>query len=248
MLEGREGEGDRGEHSVLLGHDMTFPGTIAGKACSFLLDTGSSMSILHRSVYETLTGIHLQPTSTKARTASQSDLPLLGRIAAPLQVADQTHIINLYVSEAIDVSCILGLDFLSAVPCVIDLAGKRLVLVSGESVRTISAVRTTVGSAVLGCDVSIPPGAECFVRGHVHNCDYNGDVMLEPNLDVQGVQVVRCVAKIQDGSLPLLIRNVTTDSISLPKHSQVADVEVSFVEEELSLSQSVASSDIESQL
>ena len=222
-----------GEHSVKLNNDMTFSGTIADTACCFLLDTGSSMSIINRSMYEKLSGIILQPTSTKAKTASQSDLPLLGRISVPLQVANQTHIVNLYVSEAIDVPCILGLDFMSAVPCVIDLSGRRLVLVSGESVRSISADCATVGSAVLGCDVSLPPGAECLVRGHVHNCGYDGDVIVEPHIDVPGVQVVRCVAKVQSGSIPLLIRNVTSENISLPKHSQVADLEVSFVEEDL---------------
>ena len=141
--------------------------------------------------------------------------------------------IHLYVSEAIDVPCILGLHFLSAVPCVIDLSARRLVLVSGGNVRSVSADRTTVGSAVLGCDVSLPAGAECFVRGHVHNCQYRGDGIVEPTLDVTGLQVVRCVVKVDDGSVPLLIRNITTESITLPKHSQVAEVEVSFVEEDL---------------
>ena len=204
------------------------------------------MSIINRSVYDKISGIPLQPTSTKAKTASQSDLPLLGRISAPLQVANQTHVVHLYVSEAIDVPCILGLDFFNDVPCVIDLSGRRLVLVSGKGVRTISADRTTVWSAVLGSDVSIPPGAECFVRGHVHNCHYTGAVIVELSMDVPGVQAVRCVAKVQDGSVPLLIRNITTESISLPKHSQVAEVEVSFVEEDLPQTEGPLSHDVES--
>ena len=81
--------------------------------------------------------------------------------------------------------------------------------------------------------MSLPAGAECFVRGHVHNCQYSGDGIVEPTLDVPGLQVVRCVVTVQDGSVPVLIRNITTESITLPKHSQVADVEVSFVEEDL---------------
>ena len=175
------------DHSVGLNNDMTFSGTVAGTTCCFLLDTGSSMSIINRSVYEELSGIQLHPTSTKAKTASQSELPLLGRISVPLQVASQTHVVNLYVSEAIDVPCILGLDFMSAVPCVIDLSGRRLVLVSGENVRSISADCVSVGSAVLGCDVSLPAGTECVVKGYVHNCGYDGDVVMEPNMDVPGV-------------------------------------------------------------
>ena len=232
--------------SVRLNNDMTFSGTVAGTACCFLLDTGSSMSIINRSVYESLSGIPLHQTSTKAKTASQADLPLLGRISVPLQVASQTHVVNLYVSEAIDVPCILGLDFMSAVPCVIDLSGRRLVLVSGENVRTVSANCATVGSAVLGFDVSLPAGTECLVKGYVHNCGYEGDVIVEPSMDVSGVQVVRCVAKVREGAFPLLLRNVTTENICLPKHSQVADLEVSFVEEDLPPPGGQINSDVES--
>ena len=184
-----------GGDSVTLNADLTFSGTIAGRECSFLLDTGSSMNVLHRSVFDTMSGVTFHPTSTKAKTASQSDL--------------------------------------RAVPCVIDLANRSLVMVSGESVRSVSVDRTSVASAVLGCDVSLPLGSECFVRGRVHHCDYDGEVLVEPCLSVPGVEVVRCVARVSDSSLPLLIRNMTTDSVTLSKHAEVADLEVSFVEEDM---------------
>ena len=140
----------------------------------------------------------------------------------------------MYVSDSIDVPCIIGLDFLSAVPCVIDLTNSCLVLVSGDCVRSVSVDRTSVGRAMLGCDVSLPPRSECFVQGRVHHCDYEGEVLVEPNLDALGVEVVRCVTRVKDSSPPLLIRNLTIDSITLPKHSEVADFEVSFVEEDAS--------------
>ena len=172
---------------VPLNADLTFSGVIAGRECSFLLDTGSSMNVLSRSVFDTLSDVPLHPTSTRAKTASQSDLPLAGRISVPLQVAGQTHVVSLFVSDSIDIPCILGLDFLRAVPCVIDLTNRRLVLASEGSVRSVSVDRTTVGSAVLGCDVSLPPGSECFVKGRVHHCDYDGEVLVEPRLEVPGV-------------------------------------------------------------
>ena len=185
------------------------------------------------SIFERLSGVTLHPTSTRAKTASQADLPLAGRISVPVRVADQTHVISMYVSDSIDVQCILGLDFLRSVPCVIDLTNRRLVLVSGDSVRSVSVDRTSVGCAVLGCDVSLPPGSECFVQGRVHHCDYEGEVLVEPSLDAPGVEVVRCVAMVKGSSLPLLIRNLTTDSITLPKHSEIADLEVGFAEEDV---------------
>ena len=44
------------------------------------------------------------------------------------------------------------------------------------------------------------------------------------------MEVVRCIATVTDSAVPLLIRNVTAESVTLPKHSQVADLEVSFEE------------------
>ena len=121
VCHGNEGPVCRAEQDfVPLNADLTFSGVIADRECSFLLDTGSSMNVLSRSVFDTLSGVPLHPTSTRAKTASQSDLPLAGRISVPLQVAGQTHVVSLFVSDAIDIPCILGLDFLRAVPCVIE--------------------------------------------------------------------------------------------------------------------------------
>ena len=44
------------------------------------------------------------------------------------------------------------------------------------------------------------------------------------------MEVVRCLAVVSDSSVPLLVRNVTTSPITLPKHSPVAELEVSFEE------------------
>ena len=103
-------------------------------------------------------------------------------------------------------------------------------LVEQGHVRSVSADKTSVGRAVLGCDVSLPPAAECFFRGYAHHCDHCGPVLVEPCFELPGVEVVRCRATVSNSSVPLLIRNVTTDHISLPKHSQVAELEVSFEE------------------
>ena len=90
------------------------------------------------------------PTSTRAKTVSQQDLPILGRLNVPFEVAGQHHVIYLYVSDSVDVPCLLGLDFLHAMPCVIDLLRKRLNLTSRDSVRSVSVDVTSVGKVKLG--------------------------------------------------------------------------------------------------
>lgn len=215
---------------MALNDDMTFSGTVAGVSCKFLLDTGSSINVLNKSVLDGLPRVTLLKTATKAKTASQAELPLLGLVKVPVKLADQSHVVSFYVTDAIDVPCLLGLDFLRVVPCVIDLSGKRLLLTEQDHVRSISAEKTSVGRAVLGSDFSLPPAAECFIRGFAHNCDYNGPVLVEPCLSLPGVEVVRCIATVSDSAVPLLVRNVTANNVTIPKHCPVADLEVSFEE------------------
>ena len=198
------------------------------------MDTGSTISVLHKSVLDTLPQVKLFPTSTKAKTIAQEDLPILGRVNVPFQVADQKHVISLYVSESVDVPCLLGLDFLHAVPCVIDLPRKKLNLTPRESVRSVSVDVTSVGKVKLGRDFSVAPGAEILVPGYAHTCTYRGSALMEPTLDIPGIEVVRCLVSVSDTAVPVVLRNVTSDHITVPKHTDVADLEVSFVEAPLS--------------
>ena len=192
--------------------------------------------MLHKSVFDTLPHVKLFPTSTKAKTIAQEDLPILGRVNVPFEVAGQKHVISLYVSESVDVPCLLGLDFLQAVPCVIDLPRKKLNLTPRESVRSVSVDVTSVGKVKLGRDFSVPPGAEVIVPGYAHACTYRGSALVEPTLDIPGIEVVRCLClvNVSESAIPVVVRNVTFDHITIPKHKDVADLEVSFVEAQIS--------------
>lgn len=216
--------------TVPLSDDFRFSAQLAGVECSCLLDTGSTISVIHKSVCDSLPHVKLYPTSTKARTVSQGDFPILGRVNVPFKIAGQEHVISFYVSESVDVPCLLGLDFLHVVPCVIDLPGKKLCLTPRESVRNVSVDVTSVGKVKLGRDVSVPPGGELIVPGFAHSCTYKGSALVEPTLDIPGVEVVRCLVKISDSSVPVVIRNMTADHITIPKHTDVAELEVSFIE------------------
>ena len=66
----------------------------------------------------------------------------------------------------IDVPCLFGVDFLQHVqPCVIDLQRKCLSFVPSEAVRSVRAEAVSVGTVVLGKDVTVPSGSETVVRG-----------------------------------------------------------------------------------
>ena len=204
---------------------------MSGTVTRCLLDTGSTISILHQSVFDSLSGVKLVKTSTQARTASKDPLPLSGRTTVKFELGGISHMIPFFVSDAIDTPCLLGLDFLQHVTCVIDLRRRVLLVAPRESVRTVSAEMTSVGKMVVGKDFSVPPGSEVIIPTYVHNCGYSGPAVAEPTLNHPGVEVVRCIVDVGRSAVPLLVRNVTTEHITIAKHSEVADLEVGFVEQ-----------------
>lgn len=210
---------------------MRIAGSVSGVDCECLLDTGSSISILHSSVFGVLPNVNLKPTSVTAKTASNDELPLLGRIVVPFKVGGVTRPLPLFVSEAIDVPCLLGVDFLQYCPCVIDLSNKRLVLAPSASVRSVSAQAVSLGRVTLSCDQVIAPGSEVVLKGFVPNCDYSGPALIEPGESLCGVEVVRAVVTVNRTRVPVMVRNVTAEPVTLFKKRDLASVEVGFTEQ-----------------
>ena len=221
---------------------MRITGSVSGVKCECLLDTGSSISILHSSVFDALPNVTLKRTSVTAKTASQEDLPLLGRVVVPFQIGDATYPLPLFVSDAIDVPCLLGVDFLQHCPCVIDLSRRRLVMVPNVSVRSVSAQAVSLGNVSLSCDRVIAPGSEMVLQGLVPNCDYVGPALIEPDDVPSGVEVVRAIVNVDRACVPVVVRNVTAEPITLFKKRSLASVEVGFVEQAPELS---ASTDVD---
>ena len=135
---------------IPLRRDMTFDGVIGGVPCSLLLDTGSSINLMSKSVFDVLISRPpLMKTSTVAKTATLDSLPLLGRAKVSLKLAGQTIVMPFFVTDSIDVPVLLGLEFLATCPCVVDISGGQLVLVPSRVVRSISASVISVGRVIV---------------------------------------------------------------------------------------------------
>ena len=222
-----------GPDAVSLNDDLSFTALLSGIQCKCLLDTGSSISVLHKAVFDTLPHAKLCPTATQAKTASQSPLPLLGRTVVSVQLGRVCRAVPLYVSESTEVPCILGVDFLRHFqPCVIDLRRKCLEVSVSESVKTVSAEITSVGNVVVGKNVTVPPGCEMIIPGFVHNCDFEGQAIVEPICERPGLEVVRSVVAVAGSSVPVIVRNVSSNFLTVPKHDVLANLDVEFSEEQ----------------
>ena len=147
---------------------MTFSARLSGMQCSCLLDTGSTISLISKAVFDILPNQpELANTATVAKTASRESLPLLGRTVLSFRVGSIIASVPMYVSGRIDVPRLLGLDFLQACPCVIDFTRRRLVLTPAVSVRSVSVEAVSVGTVVLNHSVSVPSGQEMILIGKV---------------------------------------------------------------------------------
>lgn len=218
---------------IPLSDESSFTARVAGIEISALLDTGAAINLLHKSVADMFPNVKMNKTATRAKTASQENLPLLGRVTVPFQVGGLSEVVSFYVTEAIDKPMLLGLEFLRSVPCVIDLTNKRLVLAGSGQVRNVSAEITSVGKITVGHDHSLAPGSEQIIPGYVHNCTYRGDAIVEPEINVPGVEIQTAIVDVKGPTVPVIIRNVSLEHVTIRKHTPLAGLEVSFVEEEV---------------
>ena len=100
-----------------------------------MLDPGSSISIVSRALADSLEGIIVVKTHTIAKVANGQPLNLLGQCQIPLKIGSSQLSVRFHVAEDLDVPCLIGLDFLEQVPCIIDLVSRRLVFVPTGAVR-----------------------------------------------------------------------------------------------------------------
>ena len=217
---------------IPLGDDMRLSARLAGVDCQCLLDTGSSISLLHKTVFDAMPNLTLRKTSVQARTASLSELPLLGRTVVPIDIAGVKCTVPFFVSEATDVPCLLGVDFLQHCPCVIDLRSKQLFVTPTEVVRSVSAHAVSIGDVCLNADRVVAPGTEMILNGFVPHTDYHGPALVEPgDDDLHGLEVVGALVTVAGSKVPVVVRNVTAEPITIPKKKALASLEVGFVEQ-----------------
>ena len=222
-----------GALSCPIGDQLSFGAHIAGVKCRCVLDPGSSISIMSKTLCDSLPSLTMSDTRTVARVANGEPLSLLGQCTAPVMIERRDFSIRFQISDNLDIPCLIGLDFLEQVPSVIDLVNRRLIIVPSDAVRFISAEARAVGRAVLGHDASVPPGEEQVLRGYVHSCQYSGPVVFEPTLSIPGLQATRALAYIEDGRVPIVVRNISAAHITIPRHTPVGDLEIDFIEEPL---------------
>ncbi|CAI5697370.1 unnamed protein product [Oreochromis niloticus] len=126
------------ERLVLLGRTWVgscwyAPLVVNGLCCSALVDTGSSATVLRPDVVGT--GVRILPTTVKLQTVTGERAPMLGETLLSLTVGRKSVRCSVWVADLED--CILGLDVLRALDCVIDTGWGMLSFPDGGVVRML---------------------------------------------------------------------------------------------------------------
>lgn len=229
---------------------MTFEAEVGTVKTRCLLDTGSSINVLSKSCFDRIPNRpHLTPTATVAKTASQSAFPLMGRVVLDFVVGKHCIPVPFFVSELLDIPVLLGLEFLQVCPCVVDLKKRCLVVTPQESVHSLTVETVTVGSVMNPKDVSVPPGAELSIQCKVPKCSYRGPALVEPVWVQEGLHLVPALVEVtEDNTVPVVVRNLSIDYLTVPKRAELAQLEVGYVEQATEEESSPGSFSLEDQI
>ena len=225
--------------------DIVVTGVVNDVPTRMVVDTGSAITIVNSRIHSQINARPpLQPCDITAKTATQQPLRLLGRCKVQFVIAEVAYPMSVFVSDEIGpIDCLLGMDFFAQYPFIIDLSSKRLIAKpSSDQVPTQPV--TVVSSAahvsnqraeVRVCRVSvrdtyaIPPYCEVVIPGSLCESDFVGQAVFSAEAAVSGLTFLDGVVDVQrGGSVPVVVRNVTSSSVSVPRGKDLGVVETEF--------------------
>ena len=107
------------------------PCCIYGSPVSFLVDTGAGVSLLNKEMWnKIIPTLELSEPATSHRLVGVDGVPLkvLGSAVLPVTVSGMTFKHKFIIAEHITADAILGLDFLEANRCVLNLADGSILI------------------------------------------------------------------------------------------------------------------------
>ena len=203
---------------------------INGTPVSFLIDTGAGVSLLKSEVWERVNG---NPNTLKPITAHRlvgvDGIPIKvrGSTIAQLTIGGVEFQHEFIIADQITVDALLGVDFLEAKGCLLDLS-KGEMSINGKTVMLTS--HSTSGSVrsakvILADTVTIPASSEMEVMACVES-SIAGTWLVEHNeFNHQSVCVARALVSTPSDTVPVRIVNTALSPTTLYKNSKIATAE-----------------------
>ncbi|MEW8547073.1 MAG: retropepsin-like aspartic protease, partial [Candidatus Thiodiazotropha sp.] len=207
--------------------------TIKNLPVTFLIDTGSNVTILSKALLARLPSdisFSVQPTNTKMLTVTGEVTPFLGKSEIEFEIGTQNLKHKALIAD-IENDGILGMDFLMIHQCDLIISEKYL-KINGEKIRCFANSRNAQPRccrvAVLD-HVEIPPETEMVVEGFTKDTiDRRSTGLLEVDtkfLHSKGLLVAKALVCPTTGIVPVRIANPYSESCTIFKNTIVASYE-----------------------
>ena len=148
------------EHTSAVACTLTIQGHIEGFSVSMLVDTGSSVTLIHEAVWNKVkikVKSSLSPCTVPVMAVNGEQLKVAGEIDLHLQIGTHQGKQKVLVVEQMLQQCLLGTDYLEKQKCLVDL-GERTLTVGkpGNCVPLSFGAQSSTCHVVLGEKVVIP--------------------------------------------------------------------------------------------
>lgn len=197
-----------------------------------LIDTGSTLSILHPSKYNAIPEKERPILSNDCgglRLADGGILRPLGAATFPVRLANKTIFHRLIVAE-IDTPMIIGFDFLNRNNCILNM-GEGTIQVDGQTVDCIEEQKLNyVFKISAEVDTEIPPSCEMIVPGKIsQGLPHRVTGLVNsatPILTQNGCLLAKAVVNPCDQSMPIRLVNLSDQPVKLVRETIIGQCEL----------------------
>ncbi|KAL5500047.1 hypothetical protein EMCRGX_G011541 [Ephydatia muelleri] len=210
---------------------LILQGMVGGRPTRMLVDTGSSVTLVHEKVWNDISQDRKLLTPQCPVMAVNGDsLSLCGQIDLDLMVGKHVRTHTVLVVREMTQECLLGTDFLEQYGCVVDL-GRRTMIMLGETIP----LDTLYGSCISTCHVFVqetavvPPYHEMRLQVQLEGAKTDGDYvgLFQPKAEMstQRALLFACsVSPVHDGKAVVQLVNPSAVPVTLHCKEKVGQV------------------------
>ena len=204
---------------------------VGGDQVPFLIDTGAAVSLIRGDVWDRIKPCNapkVEPANTRLVGVDGAPLQVRGSVMVQLVVAGQPFEQKVIIADSLTSQGILGLDFLEANQCVLNLAQGEL-LTHGKNIPL--ATQPLKNSVLTQVEIA---ARETFIIGAMSEMETMGEmqsdcegtwIMEDKQLKRTQVVVARAIVTPQGGKVPMRLLNPKSEPLTIYKGTRLAIAE-----------------------
>lgn len=208
------------------------PGKIQGLQTDFLIDSGSTYTIVDIDLFKMIPAAvrpQLETSNLVLRSASGEMLKIHGETTLTLEIGSKLFDHPVKVVSLGDKSAILGLDFMNDEQCVLYMAQGTLQIGSRSIRISLHKLSDSKCARIQVCEkVSIPPCHEMIISGKINHRHRNfdeevGTIEQTTNFsETTGLLIAKSLVRTDQSCVPVRIANFGVDPVTLGEGQTIA--------------------------